>query len=78
MAKYLTQIDIELVINLIDGWQSKLTWQGVVDKYAELTGRSITRQALIQNNEVVAAFKKRKCLAVRTQKTKNLMGGNFG
>lgn len=60
MAKHLTQNDIELVVNFIDGWKSKLTWQGIVDKYAELTGRTTTRQTLERNEDIYSAYRNRR------------------
>lgn len=60
MAKHLTQNDIDLVVSLIDGWQSKLTWQGIVDKYVELTGRTTTRQTLEKKEEINTAYNNRR------------------
>jgi hypothetical protein len=48
--------DIDVVINLLTGWQGRLTWEMLVDKVAAVLGRSYTRQALDAHVDVKRAF----------------------
>lgn len=48
--------DIDLIINLLTGWQGRLTWEMLVDKIAVVMGRTYTRQALDAHVGVKRAF----------------------
>ncbi|HBN9860918.1 hypothetical protein [Pseudomonas aeruginosa] len=60
MAKHLTQRDIRVLIDLIDAWTGKLTWEGLCDKGGEVLGFRPTRQTLHSHNTVKAAFNDKK------------------
>lgn len=52
MAKHLTEPDQRAVVRLIEQWEGKLTWDRLVDKYAQVTGHKTTRQTL-QSFEII-------------------------
>jgi len=60
MAKHLTDSDIKTIVSLIDGWEGKLTWEGLCDESAELLGTRPTRQTLNSHDRVKSAFAAKK------------------
>ncbi|WP_313551696.1 hypothetical protein [Pseudomonas sp.] len=62
MAKHLTAKDINVIINLIDSWEGKLTWDAVCNEVAGLISTRPTRQTLYAHDRVKAAFVDKKAL----------------
>ena len=60
MARHLTEHDIQVLIDLIDAWSGKLTWDGLCDKGGELLGFRPTRQTLNSHRAVKSAFDNKK------------------
>jgi hypothetical protein len=57
MAKVkLTPQDVENIVDLLTKWKGKLTWGQLVDKVTAMLGRSYTRQALNDHQQVKRAF----------------------
>ncbi len=56
MAKHLTQDDVKEVINLLNKWHYKLTWDLLVKACDEKLGLQTTRQALNRQRAVTEAF----------------------
>ena len=56
MAKHLTKEDVDVLLDLIDGWQGKFTWGGLVDAYKNKTGHKVTRQTLSSHEEIFSAY----------------------
>lgn len=61
LAKHLTKVDVEAIINIIRAWgDEKLTWGAICQSAAELVGKTPTRQSLNQNTLVKQAYKSQK------------------
>lgn len=60
MARHLTEHDIRVLIDLIDAWPDKLTWDGLCDRGAEVFGFRPTRQTLNSHLVVKSAFDAKK------------------
>lgn len=60
MAKHLTAKDIEILVNLIDAWEEKLTWDALCNEGAKLIGSRPTRQTLSAHERIKEAFQGRK------------------
>lgn len=60
MAKHLTKYDIENILNIIDGWEGKLTWDGLCDASIKHVGKRPTRQSLNSHKEIKLAFNNKK------------------
>lgn len=56
MAKHLTDRDIEKILGVLDGWQGKLTWDGLCDACAIHIGKRPTRQSLNSHERIKQAF----------------------
>lgn len=56
MAKHLTPKDISIVINLIDSWKDKISWDGLCNAIEPLIGTRPTRQTLNANEHIKKAF----------------------
>lgn len=56
MAKHLTERDIRLVIDLIDSWEGKLTWEALCDASEGLIGTRATRQTFSAHAQIKSAF----------------------
>lgn len=56
MAKHLTVKDIQVIVNLIDTWEEKLTWDAVCDAAAPLIRTRPTRQTLNSHIRIKDAF----------------------
>lgn len=57
MAKHLTANDVEVVVNLIRGWnEGKLTWDAICDSSAQLIGKRPSRQSLNANQNIKDAY----------------------
>ena len=60
MARHLTEHDIQILIDLIDAWSGKLTWDGLCDKGGDVLGFRPTRQTLNSHRAVKSAFDNKK------------------
>ncbi|HGS7994518.1 hypothetical protein P3821_26410 [Pseudomonas aeruginosa] len=56
MAKHLTSKDVVALINLIDTWEGKLTWEALCDAALPLIGTRPTRQTLNSHAQIKTAF----------------------
>lgn len=59
-AENLDAATIEQVVQVLDGWAGKLTWDALVTAVAERTGCTYTRQALHRHERIFKAFQIRK------------------
>ena len=57
MAKHLTDREILRVVELLDGWQEKVTWQSLQGACKRAIGRSPARQSLDRSVRIKNAFK---------------------
>lgn len=57
MAKHLTDRDVERIVELLDGWQEKLTWDTLCDACEPVIGTRPTRQTLTKFQRVKSAYK---------------------
>jgi len=88
LARHLTKEDIEIIIDMLDGWQGKLTWNGVCEAYKQRTGHVTTRQTLCSHEQISTAYTVRKkgvgkptkrvpnSLTVAAQRIERLEAGN--
>lgn len=60
MARHLTEHDIRVLIDLIDAFPGKLTWDGLCDKAGEVLGFRPTRQTLNTHLTIKSAFDAKK------------------
>ena len=56
MARHLTEHDIRVLIDFIDAWEGKLTWDGLCDAALEVFGFRPTRQTLNTHQAIKSAF----------------------
>jgi hypothetical protein len=59
-AKNLNAESIENVVQVLDGWEGKLTWDLFIKAVASRTGCTYTRQALHRHERIAKAFQLRK------------------
>lgn len=59
MKKHLTDTKIAAIVEIIDGWTGKLTWQTLLDKIEPKYGR-YSRQALDKHTRIKEAFSEKK------------------
>ena len=58
MARHLNTRDVEVIVNLIQGWSGvKLTWDAICEAAEPLVGKKPTRQSLNTHEEIVSAYK---------------------
>lgn len=61
LAKHLTKLDIEAIINIINGWKGrKLTWDGICEASEAVVGKKPTRQSLCCNDSIKEAYAAKK------------------
>jgi hypothetical protein len=60
MTTHFTVDDIDKIVDLLDGWEGKLTWDLLVDKVETEIGHSTTRQTLPTYPRIKNAFKFKK------------------
>ncbi|MDY7069857.1 hypothetical protein PsexTeo8_65190 [Pseudomonas extremaustralis] len=56
MAKHLSPKDLDLIVSLIDGWEGKLTWEGLCEAIEPFIGTRPTRQTLNSHEKIKSAF----------------------
>lgn len=60
MAKHLTDMDIQRIVEVIDGCTGKLTWDWLCDNAVKVVGKRPTRQSLNTHTRIKSAFKNKK------------------
>lgn len=55
--KNIDEAVIQDVLQILDGWQGKLTWELLIEAVAKRTGRIYTRQAFHKHRQINTAFK---------------------
>lgn len=61
MAKHLTKIDVEAILNIIHAHDDdKLTWEGICEASEAVVGKKPTRQSLYANEAIREAYKAKK------------------
>jgi len=58
--RHLTDHDIQVLLDLIDGWEGRFTWDGLCDRAGEVFGFRPTRQTLNAHRTVKSAFDAKK------------------
>jgi len=56
MAKHLTSKDIDILVNFIDVWEDKITWESLCDEAERLIGTRPTRQTLNSHEKIKTAY----------------------
>jgi hypothetical protein len=56
MAKHLTDRDIQRVVELLDGWRGKLTWEGLSSACKPVIGTAPARQTLYRCSRIAQAY----------------------
>lgn len=54
-SKNLSDDDIQLIVNILDGWSGKLTWPLVIEAVERRLHSRYTRQALYKHDRIAAA-----------------------
>lgn len=64
MAKHLTKIDIDAILNIIAAFEgnAKLTWENVCNECASIVGKKPTRQSLFANQTIREAYDAKKII----------------
>lgn len=61
MAKHLTKMDVEAILNIIYAWKAeKLTWDGICEAAVIVVGKRPTRQSLNANEFIKEAYSSKK------------------
>jgi hypothetical protein len=55
-AANLSPGSLEQIVNILDGWEGKLTWDGLIEQIFKRTHQRYTRQALHQHAKVADSF----------------------
>lgn len=56
MAKHITDKDIEHIVEILDGWQDKLTWEALCNACLPIIGTEPTRQTLLKFSRITTAY----------------------
>lgn len=56
MAKHLNSRDIDAIVNLILGWNGKLTWERICEAAEPFVGKKPTRQSLSAHEQIESAY----------------------
>lgn len=56
MSKHLKVDDVNRIIEILDGWSGKLTWDALRKKCLQKLGNAPTRQTLYNNKKIYSAF----------------------
>jgi hypothetical protein len=57
LAKHLTDRDVERIVEILDGWRDKLTWEALCDACLPAIGTKPARQTLVKFVRIVNAYK---------------------
>lgn len=56
MAKHISDKDIERIVEMLDGWQDRLTWQALCDACLPIIGTKPARQTLLKFARITTAY----------------------
>ena len=70
-SKNLTDEDIEIAVNILDGIESKLTWADFIEAIYIKTGEKYTRQALSKHTRIKRAYDIAKARIIREREKTN-------
>lgn len=56
MAKHITDNDVERIVEILDGWCDKLTWEALCDACAPVIRTKPARQTLIKFSRITMAY----------------------
>lgn len=56
MAKHITDNDVERIVEILDGWCEKLTWEALCDACAHVIGTKPARQTLLKFSRITMAY----------------------
>ncbi len=56
MAKHITDKDIERIVEILDGWQEKPTWEALCDACMPIIGTKPARQTLLKFSRITSAY----------------------
>jgi len=56
LAKHLTDKDVERVVEILDGWRDKLTWEALCNACAPVIGTKPARQTLLKFSRITMAY----------------------
>ncbi len=59
-ARNLSDLDIKEIVDILDGWEGKLSWDLLVESINKRLNQRYTRQALNNHSRIADAFKLRK------------------
>ena len=57
MSRHLNEHDIERIVELLDGWKGKLTWELLCDACERTINTRPTRQTLAKFQRIAGAYK---------------------
>jgi hypothetical protein len=57
LAKHLTDYDVKRIVEMLDGWRDKLTWETLCDACLPVIGVKPVRQTLVKFARIQNAFK---------------------
>ncbi len=56
MAKHITDNDVERIVEILDGWRDKLTWEALCDACVPVINTKPARQTLIKFTRIINAY----------------------
>ena len=56
MAKHISNRDVERIVEILDGWQDKLTWEALCDACLPVIGTKPARQTLLKFSRITYAY----------------------
>lgn len=56
MAKHISDKDIERIVETLDGWQDKLTWESLCNACLPIIGTKPARQTLLKFSRITTAY----------------------
>jgi hypothetical protein len=56
LAKHITDKDVERIVEILDGWQDKLTWEALCGACLPVIGAQPARQTLLKFSRITSAF----------------------
>jgi hypothetical protein len=56
LAKHITDKDVGRIVEILDGWQDKLTWEALCDACLPIIGTKPARQTLLKFTRITTAY----------------------